>query len=408
MPVCLALIGIGRKEKIRMSDDEVYTRFVDWLNKAWWGLPESEHLMPTIKHFYTPEEAALLTGIPFSGRNLEELAEMKGMDASKLAPRLDALAKRGAVWRSVKGETIRYKLNDSFFTFMRGPFWAAEPDKSSKATVPSLNRYFYDGFMEQFAPAHTKGLRTIPIDKTVDDPRRILPYEDVVKYVDSQDYCTVSNCPCRQRKNLDPDSPNCKYPVEVCLHFGALGHYIVDNGLGREISKEETKEILKQAAEAGLVHAISNWEEGADTICNCCKCCCLFLEAYHVLKHKKSHDVSNYRVCTNPETCIGCGLCVKRCPMEALDLEDLPEAKDRITVVDAYREKNKKELTNKRGQVSVLNPELCIGCGVCVYKCPTKSLILERKEEIYHPPKDAREWMKRWFDDHRATQAANK
>ena len=44
-----------------MSDKESYERFVEWLGKAWWGLPESEHLMPAIKAFYTPEEAALLT-----------------------------------------------------------------------------------------------------------------------------------------------------------------------------------------------------------------------------------------------------------------------------------------------------------------------------------------------------------
>jgi len=102
----------------KMSDEETYERFVEWLGKTWWELPKSEHLMPTIKVFYTPEEATLLTGIPFSGRSLEELAE----------------------------------------------------------------------------------------------------------------------------------------------------------------------EILKQAAESGLVHAISNWKQRADTICNYC---CLFMEAYHVLKHSK-------------------------------------------------------------------------------------------------------------------------
>ena len=59
--------------------------------------------------------------------------------------------------------------------------------------------------------------------------------------------------------------------------------------------QEETRDILKQAAEAGLVHAISNWQDGADTICNCCQCCCLFFEAHHILKHDKSHDVSNYQ-----------------------------------------------------------------------------------------------------------------
>jgi len=378
------------KEELPMSDEELYEQFIRWLDKAWWGLPESEHLMPTIKAFYSPEEAGLLTGIPFSSINLEELAEMKDMDPAELGKNLDALARKGAVWRSVKGGSVRYKLNDTFFTFMRGPFWGANPDEPTRALAPPLNKYFYDGFMEQFAHAHSKGLRTIPINKTIEDPRRILPYEDVVKYVDSQDYCTVSFCPCRQRKNLDPDSPDCKHPVEVCLHFGQLGHYIVENGLGREITKEETREILKQAAESGLVHAISNWEKGADTICNCCKCCCLFFEAYHVLKHDKSHDVSNYRVRTSPETCKACGLCVERCPMDALRLEDSTKA------------------TNKKGKVAVLDPDLCIGCGVCVYKCPTESLILERREEIYHPPKDAREWMERWFEDKKAASNANK
>ena len=369
------------------SDKDIYRELIERLGKAWWGLPESEHLMQTVQSFYTPEEAALLTGIPFSGRSLEELAEMKGMAPEELAPRLDALARKAVVWRSEKGGTIRYSLNDSFFVFMRGPYWAEKPDEASKATTNPLNKYFYDGFMDQFREAHTKGLRTLPIEKTVEDPRKILPYEDVVKFVDSQNYCTVSFCPCRQRKLLDPDSKVCDHPLEVCLHFGQLGHYIVDNGLGREITHQETKEILKQAAESGLVHAISNWQEGADTICNCCMCCCLFFEAYHVLKHDKSHDVSNYRLSTTPETCKACGLCVERCPMEALRLEDSPEA------------------SNKKGKVAVLDPDKCIGCGVCVYKCPTQSLILERKEEIYDPPKDAREWMEHWYVDKKAAGA---
>ncbi len=369
------------------SDKDIYREFIDWLGKAWWGLPDSEHLMPTFQSFYSPEEAALLTGIPFSGRTLEELAEIKGMVPEELAPRLDALARRGAVWRSQKGESIRYSLNDSFFVFMRGPYWAEQPDDATKSTTKALNKYFYDGFMDQFKEAHTKGLRTIPIDKTIEDPRRILPYEDVVKFVDSQDYCTVSFCPCRQRKLLDPDSEVCDHPMEVCLHFGQLGHYIVENGLGREITQDETNKILKQAAESGLVHAISNWQEGADTICNCCTCCCLFFEAYHLLKHHKSHDISNYRVRTTPETCKACGLCVERCPMEALRLEDFPEA------------------TNKKGKVAVLDPDKCIGCGVCVYKCATQSLILERKEETYDPPKDVREWMERWYADKKAAAA---
>jgi formate hydrogenlyase subunit 6/NADH:ubiquinone oxidoreductase subunit I len=186
---------------------------------------------------------------------------------------------------------------------------------------------------------------------------------------------------------VDPDSAECKHPEEVCLHFGNLAHYLVDNGMGREITKEEAQDILKVAADAGLVHAISNWQKDADTICNCCKCSCLFFESYHVLKHEKSHDFSNYRLKINPETCKACGRCVERCPVQALKVDDSPLTK------------------NKEGKAAKLNPDRCIGCGVCVHKCPTQSLSLEPRAEIHDPPKDAREWVTRLVMDQKQAEA---
>jgi formate hydrogenlyase subunit 6/NADH:ubiquinone oxidoreductase subunit I len=70
--------------------------------------------------------------------------------------------------------------------------------------------------------------------------------------------------------------------------------------------------------------------------------------------------------------------------MEALSLKDNPEA------------------TNKKGKAPALRPERCLGCGICVYKCPTQSLILERRETISHPPKTVQEWMGRWLEDRKA------
>ena len=65
-----------------MSEQEVYQRFIDWLRQGWWDLPEADELMPLMMARYTPQEASLLTGMPFSGKSLEEVGrdEADGRD----------------------------------------------------------------------------------------------------------------------------------------------------------------------------------------------------------------------------------------------------------------------------------------------------------------------------------------
>ncbi len=364
-----------------MSDKETYKQFVDWFGKTWWELTESEELMPLIMTHFSPEEAAFLTGIPFSSKTLEEISAIKEMAPAELAPRLDDMARKGVIYKSVRGDSTRYRLNDSFFALLRANLWPGKTDEKTRTTAPMINRYALDGWLDQYKDVHMKGLRALPIHKTIEDTRQILPFEDVVKVVEDREYYTVSTCPCRHRHNLDPDMPDCRHPTEVCLHFDELGHYIVEYGMGREITKEETLEILKSSADSGLVHGVSNWKNGVDTICNCCSCCCMWMESYHKLGHGKSLDASNYEGEVEPETCKGCALCVKRCPMDALQLK-----------VSA-------EVRNKVGKAAVVALDLCIGCGVCVHKCPSGSLSLVRKHETIEPPETPREYMKQYLAD---------
>ena len=392
-------------KEVAVSEREVYTRLIDWLNQAWWKLPEAEELLPLIMAWYTPEEAELLTGMPFSGRNLEELAEMKRMAPADLSQKLDAIATKGLVFRSVKGDTVRYSLNDSFFA-SRAAGWPGRTDEVTKTVASLMNRYYYQGFFDQYDLTHLKGLRVLPINEVIEAPHTILPYDDAAKLLDSAEFFAVSTCPCRHRKNLDPDFPDCEYPTEVCIHMDRLGRYTVENDMGREISRREAHDILRRCAEVGLVHGVSNQQEGVDTICNCCKCCCIWFEAFHKLKHSMSMSPSSYRVRTNQEKCIGCGLCVRRCPMEALRLEDHPEAENRVTAVAAKRGSGEVELTNKSGKVAALDPDLCIGCGVCAYKCRTESLALELREVVEDPPLNLREYAMRLVNDFAAATQA--
>jgi ferredoxin len=363
-----------------VSDESTYRAFIEWLKPSW-HLPETEDLLALVKERYSPEQAAFLTDMPLSLTKLEDLAAMKGMDPAELAPELDALAKQGVVYRRAEGGTLLYKLNDAFFTFLRASFWHGAKDAKTRALAPLANKYYLNGFFENWAHVHQQGLRTLPVEETIADTKQILPYEDVVKVLDSLDYFAVSICPCKHRKNLDANAPDCQHPDEVCLHFGDLGRYTVENDLGREITREEAHEILRQSAKSGLVHGVSNWLEGVDTLCNCCKCCCMWLEQYHVLGHPQSLSPSNYRVRHDDEKCKACGLCVKRCPMKLQRLEESSAA------------------NNKFGKVSVSTGEDCIGCGVCVYTCPVEALSLERCETTENPPKDVGEFAKRHLTD---------
>jgi len=73
--------------------------------------------------------------------------------------------------------------------------------------------------------------------------------------------------------------------------------------------------------------------------------------------------------------------------------------------MEALRLEESAEAQNKTGKVARLAPERCIGCGVCVYKCPGGALMLEEREEIEEPPKDAREYGMLYTEDRRRALA---
>ena len=107
----------------------------------------------------------------------------------------------------------------------------------------------------------------------------------------------------------------------------------------------------------------------------------MWFKAYHEFGHGKSMDVSNYIAAIEAVSCKGCGLCMKRCPMEAISLVASEKA------------------TNKVGKIAVLSDDLCIGCGVCAFKCPTQSIVLHKRSEVTDPPADTTEFVERMIND---------
>lgn len=250
-----------------MSEVDVYRELMDWLRQADPMLTDSEDETALIKARYTPEDAALLTGIPFDGSTIEALAELKQMPVEELQPRLDALARKGVVWKTFTYGKNRYRLCDPFLIFYRSVYWGGGRNSEHYTMAPLLNKTF-GTYFERFSPIHIRGLRTLPVETTVEDTRAILPFEDVLKVLDDQDYFCVGNCSCKAKHNLDPDHENCShYPYEEnCVHFGDFARYMVENDHAREISREECRDVLLRCADEGMVHGVSNLLDQVDTI----------------------------------------------------------------------------------------------------------------------------------------------
>ena len=118
-----------------------------------------------------------------------------------------------------------------------------------------------------------------------------------------------------------------------------------------------------------VIDGVARVDEEKCKACNKCVDICprhiIALEPYKTKRHVtipcSSHDkgVDARKVCDNG--CIGCSLCAKSCPKEA------------ITMVN---------------NLAVIDYEKCIGCGICAQKCPRKLItvdgkVLESGHEVY-------------------------
>ena len=116
--------------------------------------------------------------------------------------------------------------------------------------------------------------RVIPARASIADPGKLLPDEDIEGIIDRTTSIAVVKCPCRRM------AQRCDRPLEVCLQLNKGADYTIKRGSGREVSKEEAKEILRTAAEGGLVHSVGNTGQVGHYICNCCPDCCIFMEPW--------------------------------------------------------------------------------------------------------------------------------
>jgi ferredoxin len=152
--------------------------------------------------------------------------------------------------------------------------------------------------------------------------------------------------------------------LEACLKFDEMAEFLIEREMGREVTKEEAREIIGQAAKDGLVHFVDNALGDIKHNCNCCGCCCWALSPIKRRKTPRDVIMATYFMReTDKKECIGCGDCVKVCPVDALTMgDDFP----------------------------LVDENWCVGCGVCIPKCPTGAAKLRKKSDQV-PARDFRQ-----------------
>jgi Fe-S-cluster-containing hydrogenase component 2 len=150
------------------------------------------------------------------------------------------------------------------------------------------------------------------------------------------------------------------------MSLGVASDFLVEQGFARRASVSELLDTLKKAEDYGLVHVGDNVQDQTTFICNCCGCCCGFLEG--ITRHHLKHAVTttNYLARLNTEECNGCEECVSHCQIKAIKTE---------------------------GDYPVVDEEFCLGCGVCAHFCPSGAMKLVEREKKVIPPKTYKELM---------------
>lgn len=341
-------------------EDSVFERLANALDSLPNGFPRTASNVEILilKKIFSDDEADLASHLTAEYDTVASIAERVGGKTAEIKERLVAMARRGLVRMSRKDAEIAFRLAP----FVVGIY---------ESQIEIMDHEFAHLFEEYMANGGAAGImrpqpalqRVIPARSAVKS-EWILPYDDIRKMLENAKSFRVDDCICRTQQDA-LGSRKCAFPVKNCLTFSPAERPKHAN----DVTREQAIALLDQSEEIGLVHSVSNVIKGVFYVCNCCGCCCGILRGITDWGIKESVAAANYYAEIDADECTGCGVCVERCQIKAITLDD------EVAVVD-------------RGK--------CIGCGLCVSGCTVEAAVLERKSdaEIVHPPEDFMAWEK--------------
>ncbi len=335
---------------------DVYQKLAKHLDSLPAGYPSTETGLELriLKRLFSTEEAHIATTLTMMPEPVAGIAARLATDEAKLAETLEAMAKKGLIFRISKNGTTLY----SAAQFVVG-IWEYHVNSLDEALIRDVNAYMPTLMKKSWLNTTTKQLRVVPVAKSVSAEMAVMPFEAAEEIINRQSKIIVSPCICRKEQKMI--GKGCAKPEEACLIFGGGAYYYEKNGLGREIDKREALDILKSGVDAGLVLQPGNQQKSMN-ICMCCGCCCGVLKNLKTLDKPAQMVHTNYYAQVDGDLCTACETCVERCQMDAITVDDMAR----------------------------VDPDRCIGCGLCVTDCPTEAMLLIQKaaDRQYIPPKN--------------------
>ncbi len=345
-----------------MSHDP-YKQLAERLDALPQGYPPTDDgaELRVLAKLFSPEDAALAAQLRITLETPAQLAERIGGDPKQMRLMLKRRAKRGLITagRANNGRGMGYGLM---------PFAIGIYEMQVNSIDKEFAQLFEDYYQKAFSTAvymQPQAHRGVPIGESVPQDIEVRPFESAVDIVENVKAWAVIYCLCRKQKALIGDP--CDHPLDVCMIFSETEGAFDNSSALTAQTKEESLATLQKAAEAGLVHSVSNNQQGLWYICNCCTCSCGVLRGQQELGIANVVARADFVMTVDEDLCIACGLCEERCQFEALTVDDMAE-------VNAVR---------------------CVGCGVCVLACPEGALILARRppSETVAPPLTEEDWM---------------
>jgi NAD-dependent dihydropyrimidine dehydrogenase PreA subunit len=341
-------------------------------------IPLSSTVFELLKLIMTEEQARFILHFKSPTLTLEQLKEKTDYDIPKIQKFLNDLMEQGVIV-GVPSRTIGimvYRLLPMWPGLFEYQFLRGDDTELNRKKAQLFEEIFeelkegtqknYETIIHQFKTLPPLD-RVIPVEEQVEiGTENVMPYEEIKIILNNYEDIAVSNCYCRTEKELVNDPCKLHAPKRNCFFFDKSAQFVIEHNFGERIGKDDAIKLFQKAEDYGLVHKVFhvhlNPNNNIEAICNCCKCCCGPFQMYHK-GIMPIHTITSYIAkMSNKEDCIGCGICVEKCPVEAIHLID------DIVSIDETK---------------------CIGCGVCAHHCPEEVINLQRvgQREVFIPPK---------------------